>query len=703
MRESANGPLLSETDTCEAWAQRIHQQSLSDSEVDTGQHQAIANTIQKLREQKVSSISRGNHKLPPHITIPEIHHCAKTLKSTNAITPEYILRLYVFLLISNYPQFVCSLMTIVLWSTTVPSCWKKVVIDTRHKRGPIDVISSWRIIMIASAFYMVFQKLVEQRERDDIRNAYLDVQHGYRFDALEHTINLDGIVKLRAAHGLPTSGLCADLRHAYPRAWRQFLMLLITEKLDLSPFMWLLFHSWLQPSTAIIPGLVRKYVIIKNGLLEGEILAPLFYCFLADLCLQRMLIRRLGVFVPGTHLQNGLFLPGLVHADDQFWLGPGRPVLIDQAGVAESWEEQSGGEYHVGEEKTVLIDFQVMITDASTKPSVVLNNTTCRNATVKKYLGVLIDHKLEYNRNFEKLLNTMTQCSMRLAIWAAANELPWSVFLDQLWTTVLSKAYYHALNIIMCDDWAAQIDSVPDASIQRALNIPPWRTGVRIRATTFGKWRWSTHILQNVIRRRAMLDLIENRPTAHIWSAAHNVPGTLAQVSLGLAKMLGCPSIHEWASTHQINLQDVSPRKITRSYMISMNNYFSHHENVYMARNYPTGSMIDLASSSCILAQRNSAQALSWIVQFCIKDWLRLKLGCIRPTKSKACALCQCTTTSSWNHILNTCSQTVDIRQKLNATHAIGLQDITQLEHMENLDSTIVFASTLTHRISKTC
>ena len=149
-------------------------------------------------------------------------------------------------------------------------------------------------------------------------------------------------------------------------------------------------------------------------------------------------------------------ISGLLHADDQFWLASSKRELTKMTPVAETWQNQSGAKYHVGKEKTVLLQFEAtatMMMRPEDETKVILNGSECHQAESKKYLGIIVDTKLRYDEDFSIVLKKMKSAGMQLASLTAANEIPWFFFIEQLWAKVLTKAYYHCLHIASNHQW----------------------------------------------------------------------------------------------------------------------------------------------------------------------------------------------------------------------------------------------------------
>ena len=74
----------------------------------------------------------------------------------------------------------------------------------------------------------------------------------------------------------------------------------------------------------------------------------------------------------------GDIIPGLLYADDQFWLANDDSALCSMANEAEVWERQSGSKYHIGNsKKTVHIRFKLHNDCAGTDQTVYLHGVPC--------------------------------------------------------------------------------------------------------------------------------------------------------------------------------------------------------------------------------------------------------------------------------------------------------------------------------------
>ena len=200
--------------------------------------------------------------------------------------------------------------------------------------------------------------------------------------------------------------------------------------------------------------------------------------------------------------------------------------------------------------------------------------------------------------------------STRLAQWTAAGDLPWKIFLDQLWTTVLPGAFYHACHLIMMDGWDVNIDRILDRALGTALRAPAWRRGARLLATTYGRLRWSSHILLETARRHSKLTLMGDCLSGSTWKAALEVPTTIAHTaSICLAKA-GIPLITEWMRNLD-QPDEQMPKDFLRRCHAEVSARIQHQEQVWRRLNYPNGCELHLvAGLQCKAAVRSARASL---------------------------------------------------------------------------------------------
>lgn len=99
--------------------------------------------------------------------------------------------------------------------------------------------ADWRVVWTASIWPIVLQRIQYNRMAKRILVANILEQAGYRCSCGEHLATLGAILETRRAGGLSSALLVCDLRSAFPRAWRQLLLVLMWQDAEVAPAEWL--------------------------------------------------------------------------------------------------------------------------------------------------------------------------------------------------------------------------------------------------------------------------------------------------------------------------------------------------------------------------------------------------------------------------------------------------------------------------------
>ena len=173
------------------------------------------------------------------------------------------------------------------------------------------------------------------------------------------------------------------------------------------------------------------------------------------------------------------------------------------------------------------------------------------------------------------------------------------------------------------------------------------------------------------------LDLIDNRPTGHIWASSSKVVDTISYQITSMIRSLHIPDVKTWIGSNLQSTATTPAKHLVKDYIQALQPIFEKREMTWRNQSYPHGSMRDLWCHPDPTSRPDYLYNGSWSYLFSLRNWLRMKMGCHRPSKHGLCRLCGVHSNQDWCHVLNECKRTEDIRHRLNLNEELVLRDVT--------------------------
>ena len=234
--------------THQAWADRVKQQSLAERDVASAEHGEVARQVDQAKRRYQQQVAHRSGV--PEVSEAELDECLSTMAKSGARPVDAIQRKY--FRVERLRGLIRWVMTLVLRGLHTPRCWELVAIDFDHKGGAWDVQPNWRIFMVSLQLRVLFGKVILLRHGADVRSSNHPMQHGYVRSPVEHLYSLDSVVKLRWKVGQDTAVLCGDLQHAFPRAWKVYVLWRLAVLQLLAPDTWLVLQALLRHGVVVV-------------------------------------------------------------------------------------------------------------------------------------------------------------------------------------------------------------------------------------------------------------------------------------------------------------------------------------------------------------------------------------------------------------------------------------------------------------------
>lgn len=429
-------------------------------------------------------------------------------------------------------------------------------------------VKDWRLIWVTSIWSIIYQRCQYNRVADRLSRLSPLEQTGYSKSCNLHLLTLDSIYHSRADAGLKTALLVCDLQSAFPRAWRELLLLLLWKCTEVTAAEWLSIAAFFGSTRVIMPFAGYAQGIINQGLVEGSIWGPRTYCLLPNQLIG--FLRRkvdeghqLGVQFPhwkqdaphpfqdwlrratriGGKVQSLVEdllritdlrerMVGLLHCDDFLAFAESLTAFKDIITEMERWAKATRQKFHV-EKKTVVVTNEDLPHD-----QVILHMQQVWESLVHRYLGILWDRhgtlQTHWSRKRKRALSIMeTQLCRDLTSgikswWKYVNEIDEKTYAQMTCGTSLLTRIPDILETLESDQWNA---------LERGLG-PLWYQPMppAIMKLRDGRLCWPLRFILEVRMERARLWETQDQLVAAPWRRAHGFPSTAAAISREFGK-----------------------------------------------------------------------------------------------------------------------------------------------------------------------
>ena len=378
---------------------------------------------------------------PPHpsthssesICTDDILHLAfSELKKDKAPGPDNITNSLIILAWPLIKSIVKSIFIACLDLSHIPSLWqssKGIFFNKPNK--PRSLASSWRSISLSSSLLKLLEKTVHIYLQNSIAidSSLSDQQLGFRKnrstdEALHRVVSA---IELAISRGQFALGCFIDIKSAFDSiSFNSIIKSLHTKNVPLTVINWI---TSLLCNRKIIYSLrgttLLKYMI--KGTPQGGILSPLLWNIVID-----TLLKSLQNFVRSDELAQGF-------ADDlvTITLGPSLPSLISRMQLIvnhiKDWCDLN--ELQLSTDKTSLVLFTWKRKFTVDTP-IVIDNIPIQFDKDVKYLGVILDHKLNWNKHINYISNKATKATMAASRTVGKN---WGL------STITARWIYNAI------------------------------------------------------------------------------------------------------------------------------------------------------------------------------------------------------------------------------------------------------------------
>ena len=261
-----------------------------------------------------------------------------------------------------------------------PQSWGITRQVALFKKGDVDVYKSWRNIMINTQMGLLMERLFWNRVVGEVRQALGKYQTGYVHRCEYHALAFHEVAASRLWLGVGMVALLGDLVGAFPKAWRELIVVLAKVEAGINGSLLVLLREFLKHTAVEVAYSGKSTVPTVSGLPEGGMLGPLCYPLLPRLLDKSLAAAGAGIAVSvapsqyeqmeglsATDRQSAVQLTRidaeaesrlhvLLIADDQIMPESSLVKLQESAVLASEWASLTGQAYHVETpEKTAVL------------------------------------------------------------------------------------------------------------------------------------------------------------------------------------------------------------------------------------------------------------------------------------------------------------------------------------------------------------
>ena len=176
-----------------------------------------------------------------------------------------------------------------------PSLWGVSKQDVIFKKGDLDIFKSWRSICINNQLGLLTARLFWNRVVTDVRQAIGKFQTGYTHRCEYHALTFHEVAAARVHSGTGLVALFGDLVGAFPKAWRELILVLAAVSGSVVGSKLILLREFFRFTAMEVTCSGSSVLELHSGLPEGGLLGPLLYPLLPAVLDRMLASARMGI------------------------------------------------------------------------------------------------------------------------------------------------------------------------------------------------------------------------------------------------------------------------------------------------------------------------------------------------------------------------------------------------------------------------
>ncbi|CAE7246984.1 unnamed protein product [Symbiodinium natans] len=407
-RLNHDGRLRTRAASHEAWISQLFTQGKWPTSYNAEFHSEVCRRAQEYSRQARAHIGEG--PWDAEIDFSEWYRAAANIQSSRTVTPFLSHRVLLACGTNEWCHAAWKLQQVcgpscLAWR---PALWRHRFLIVKHKKGPVCHESSFRFLGVAELHGLLQEEILMSRISPVIHSSFDFVQTGYRFDVLHHHLTLSVLQDDYKCWRRAFFVIFADFVHAFPRAWRDLLLVEARHTAGIRDGAFALLASVMKCDFWRIALSGESVATVADGVPEGSKYGPPCFNFLPNTLVRRMREARCGLatsaWVPkawASHTWSGSGspdlrkaqsiaddiasgrqlprvadlarnsdleatcaraldlldndrIPVLLHADDPLILASSRGEALRTLGVIAAWAWDVKVSLHLGPSKTVV-------------------------------------------------------------------------------------------------------------------------------------------------------------------------------------------------------------------------------------------------------------------------------------------------------------------------------------------------------------
>ena len=294
-RMVVEGSLASEQETHQEWCKLLCEQGVWLQDPPESKMEWIAEQLQHLQEAANKSIGSGH--ADTEIMEQDVSSLVSDMKDSDAIPPDLLPRAMLQSEDRLSGECIWRLLRICgpCKLAVRPNLWRWASAVPLHKNGNPQHIPNYRLIMIKQQMGLLQETLLSQRLEPKVRSALTSGQSGYVRDVEDPIVLLHEICALRLAINLPTWTLMGDFKKAFPKVWREDLLVKMGIHGLVKDCAFALLCDVLHRDFILVPMSGTSLVDIQRGIPEGGTIGTLLYTSLPDDLVKTLIARGDGI------------------------------------------------------------------------------------------------------------------------------------------------------------------------------------------------------------------------------------------------------------------------------------------------------------------------------------------------------------------------------------------------------------------------
>ncbi len=600
------------------WCKQIEKQSAWTAPYDEAFDEHVRAEVKQRLSRARSHTGFGPHDYP--ISSDECRRAYKAWDTTTATTPDLIPRCVFSTSLGVWHQVVWNLMDLAgpACLAVRPMAWRGAASVPLYKKGLPEEATSYRLIMVKSQLGLLQEDLVHARLSSQVKGSITAGQSGYIRDVGDAHLLLHECMAEAIAVHKPIWAVFGDLQKAFPRTWREAMLLELATTARVQDGILSVLGSMMEQDHIYVFISGGSVVTMRQGVAEGGLLGPLAFPSYMDTLVQALVAGDcgvgLGIKVPDEWSQHqwvgngapdaqiveqllgainrGSALPSstqlaassrleasalrvldklanirlaaVLHADDPVLLASSYGEAEEVQGILAQWAFRFKATPHVSTSKSVVMTAGPLgyLHEVSAMPPLMVKlagqaPSALTHVISHKWLGLLWNMDLDLDVALHNVIREATAKFISVASLASSNMLPLPYVLSIFETVIEGKMRFGRWLYATSQQAAKTLDSLYVKWARELLGAKPWHSARKVTCEIGWNMTGSGRAVVDIASKRCSLHLLpQDDLYRRVFIQSHNVAGrTWSKISKSKLDEWGILDWPEWKHQGSTRLQ----------------------------------------------------------------------------------------------------------------------------------------------------